>query len=82
MAMAHGLCKSRQADVKAQQSCWMLRYPWLGCSRGLWVPLYPQDPWVPSFPQLLGEVKVWRTWLPGGLGEEHMGLTAFPSLLC
>lgn len=80
-AMVHGLCRSRQAHVKAQQSCPMLRYPWLGCSRGcgcLHIPRIHDPP----FPRLLGEVKAWRTWLAGGLGEEHMGLTAFPSLLC
>lgn len=82
-ATARGLCESRQAHVKAQQEL-PLRYatlPPAGVQQGLRVPPHPQDPWVPPFPRLLGKVKAWRTWLPGGLGEEHVGLTAFPSLL-
>lgn len=75
-AMVH-----RQAAVKAQQICLMLHYPSWGAVGALAASTPPGSIGSP-FLRLFREVKAWRTWLPGGLGEEHMALTALPSLLC
>lgn len=80
-AVVHGLRESGQAHVKAPAELLGATLPPAGMRQGVRVPPHPQDPWVPLFPRLLGGVKAWRTWLPGGLGEERVGLTAFPSLL-